>query len=947
MPENIKQWIIKSTDGKIQGPYSTKKIIELIGYSALTGLELIATYPGGSWFLISQEPEFYDHLLDVLEGRDEGVQKIKDSQESKVTEKSKQPEEVKKPTWEQETVIVPISKTNAKKNSNSNDNKNRNNDKGDIFLKDEVSSETIFLEKSNEINSESKRIQKAVIVLMVTLGLAILAFTYFFFDQVEEVELKIHLLAPAKTGVPMSIVEVQENFKKAMGNIQNDNYSNWVAAENILVKIIEGDSQNTNVREMLCFVYKELWPYAYQDAEDLRTVSLLMKSTRSIGIGGRAGKSCEFVNLLVSGHFQEAKGVLESLMRLKENSTNVIYHWLRTELQMSERDYLNAQGYGSSTINMWPTFIRARILYSEIQEELKDNNGAIETLKIVLKQNPEHKEAKIRLGLILYKKFGRTDEALNLLIAGTKSNEKISYLLESKAYFALAEIVLQKNEKERALKYAQIAFEKNSSNQNIKQFIIQLGGADGLKGAKAKDYEMVYLGDQFYRTRDFLAAQAEYKAAFDLDKSNAIAAYKAAKCLWLLNQSTEAIEYLKKAIVANPKYIQAYVLLSDYYSQRYDFTQAQQVLNKAKFNAQNSVELAKGMAQVELRKNNPKAALGYAERASKQFDGDVEIQVIMAKSYLILGQMKEAMLAASRALEIDSLDVEAELVYSKILFKYQGIEVAIKYLENLITSNQYVMEYRLGLADILMEENRLNEAFTYYQQVANFDTKNKKARLGLGDVSKGVGKLDDALNAYLAAASIDPTDPEALFRAGVLYLETNRFSFAIQQFERVIKINKLYPKAYYFIGKGSFLLGDLQKALDYSLMERSNNPGVADSYILTAEVYTASKQYSKCTQEYQQAIKIRPQGAEIYVKLAKCYRLSGSEDVAKSMLDIAERKESGYPEIYREQGALFQMAGDMAAALKSYDKYLALSPNASDRAEINTLISELESGGQK
>ena len=94
----------------------------------------------------------------------------------------------------------------------------------------------------------------------------------------------------------------------------------------------------------------------------------------------------------------------------------------------------------------------------------------------------------------------------------------------------------------------------------------------------------------------------------------------------------------------------------------------------------------------------------------------------------------------------------------------------------------------------------------------------------------------------------------------------------------------------------------LNKARVIEARGKRVNPNLADSYLLAAEVYSVTKQYSKCADEYQLAIKLRPQGADLYVKMARCYRQGGSPDVAESMLNIAATQESGLPEIYKEQG---------------------------------------------
>ena len=154
-------------------------------------------------------------------------------------------------------------------------------------------------------------------------------------------------------------------------------------------------------------------------------------------------------------------------------------------------------------------------------------------------------------------------------------------------------------------------------------------------------------------------------------------------------------------------------------------------------------------------------------------------------------------------------------------------------------------------------------------------------------------------------------------------------------------MNPYFPKLNYYIGRAALKSNNGQLALDSAVAERKINPNLADSYILSAEVYFGTRDYQKCAQEYQQAVKLRPQGSELYIKMARCYRLSGSPDVAESMLNIAATQESGNPELYKEQGAVFEQRGDLRAAAEAYNKYLGLSPNAPDKLEIESRILNL------
>ena len=76
-----------------------------------------------------------------------------------------------------------------------------------------------------------------------------------------------------------------------------------------------------------------------------------------------------------------------------------------------------------------------------------------------------------------------------------------------------------------------------------------------------------------------------------------------------------------------------------------------------------------------------------------------------------------------------------------------------------------------------------------------------------------------------------------------------------------------------------------------------------------------------------------------------CYRKSGNLDVAMNMLAVAATKESGLADIYKEQGAIYELKGDASHAIEAYNQYFVLDPDASDRAQIQERISTLQRGG--
>lgn len=952
-------WVVKTKNGQVKGPYSTDAILRMISEGVFSGQEMISKLPDGQWTLISKEAAFYDKLLEALEGVVEvDPKKVQKMEAETVIIQSplKKANHHNAPTPEsfanvtpkipkpQIDVYEPPAYVTAAKATIPNVSENANANQ--------------VIELSNLKNMEKGELAKKLKIPALILVAVVVISVFLLWDDDAGDGIKIHLLAPGKSQAILSDAEVKGKLNEALFTMEQDTFESYLAAQNKLVTIVEGAPMNLEVRALLCVVYKELWPFAMQDAQDFKTISSLTQATRALNIVSPFGQVCESVKLLASGRFKEAKGVVETVLESNEPfSLLPVLYSFKAELLEGEKDLANAVPYYEKAMQLWDKWLHPQVALGNLFLYQGDFASASTLLKNVVAKNPKHREAKILLGIIEYRGFKKADIAYSYLSTAMDSKGRIGQLVEAEGYSVLSEIYLQRGEKEKALSAAQKGFALNPNSSEIRQLVVRLGGSDKIRTDKGKNNEILYLGDQYARQGDHLAAQAEFKAAFEADPKNGTAAMKAAKSLWQLNQSFEAIEWLNKAIKAEPKLVSAYVLQADYMSQRFDFIGALQVLTNATRFAPNNYEVLRGLANLEFRKNNMVGAVNYALRAVKAYDGDVETYILLSKANGSLARSivpvnkkeierkenaaKDAIRYATKAVEIDATNPEAQITYAKMLAQTNGVDSGIAYLNDLIKRFSYTLDYRVALAEVYKSEDRYTQAKEIYGRAVEVDPKNKKAWLGLGESERAMGLNDKALKSFLSAAVLDPTDGEALFQVGKLYMEMNRFDEAIQQFKRVQRMNSHFPRTHYQIGRAAFSSGDFATAIESSKMEKKLNPNVADSYILAAEVYMAKKQFAECAGEYSQAMKLRSQGADIYVKAATCYRQSGSLDVAEDMLALAVTRESGFAEIYREQGAIYEIKGDPRSAAQAYNKYLGLSPNAPDRVEIENKISRL------
>ena len=98
--EKKNRWLVKNSDGLVQGPYTTEEILEKIKKEEFSGKEFISLYPDGKWMPITHTPSFYDSLFSALlaSSNEEEIKKyIEEEKKSEVrdnieAEKEKQTE---------------------------------------------------------------------------------------------------------------------------------------------------------------------------------------------------------------------------------------------------------------------------------------------------------------------------------------------------------------------------------------------------------------------------------------------------------------------------------------------------------------------------------------------------------------------------------------------------------------------------------------------------------------------------------------------------------------------------------------------------------------------------------------------------------------------------------------------------------------------------------------
>lgn len=980
--DDLKQWVVKNEQGQVKGPYSTDAIIKMILGGIFNGGESICGYPDGEWRLLTKQHEFYDALIESLENPVE------------VDEKKTQ-------KMEAETIIAPKIQENQKNEHEAENNsvdlsvENSSGAEKDDNLAKLFKSPTIVKGKKSSLipihvnNSQTKKNDEIIerdknltiqlksikqiqqrelkkffpFIVSIILIVAVTGYLYWGNDETNTAGWV--LIAP-QLNLNNSITEsrVKEIKKQVVLAFQSGLLEKVLKSQKLLVEAIEGSSLDLESIGFLCSAHEILWPYTRQTIKDLKNISQILQVARQANPISKYSQICQISYLMAKGQIREAKALTEKALDASSKEKFILSPFLylaKAEVLEYELNFSNSAAYYEQALKLWPQWLWAKFGFARML--LKQNNylQARAEFQSMLALNEESKAALMGLALTELKGFNNIEKSYQYFSVGYGLKQTLPKDFVTEALFNYANLLLNKNQRSKALEVAQEAYRINPGHRGVKEMVLSLGGNDKIENAQT---ELVLLGDQFTRTGDHLAAVAQYKAAFELDPRNSLAAYKAGKGLWSLNQSHEAILWLDKAIKADQNMVSAYVLKADYESQRYQFLDAAKTLLIASRYFPKSHEVLKGQALLEFRKNNIMAAIQYGERAIKIYDADVELLTLLAQAKLLQYQanvgikkltpeersapMLDAKRYAGRAKDLEPNWPEAEITYAKFVAVDMGSGRAEVYLKDLIKNNPYTVEYRLALADFYAKEEKYSDAASIYAQVVEIEPNNKKANFGLAESYRILNKYDLAQKYYNATSLLDPSDVEPMFANAKLILESaggrdfrTKINQALAKFNVVKNINKNFPRVSFYLAKCYLELGDYNKASELISEEKANNPFLADPYILSAQIFELKHQFKECAAEYSAATRLRPASADLYVKASICYRKSNSVEIAEDMLTIAKQKESGFVDIYREQGYIFELNNQREQAIESWRKYLELSPNTPDRSMIEAKIREM------
>ena len=475
--------------------------------------------------------------------------------------------------------------------------------------------------------------------------------------------------------------------------------------------------------------------------------------------------------------------------------------------------------------------------------------------------------------------------------------------------------------------------------------------------------------DYIKTTRGLInSAIKEFVTAVNLDK-NYYQAYNMMGIATLkLGNKQDAMDLFKTALKINPTFANAYDNVGIVEMMDGNLDAAEDNFMKAmKYNTHNPTAWYH-MCQVETRRGNYSKALTWVNHSLHVNPNSSPALTLQGELYLKQGNQAAAINSFKKAQKVKPENIRPYLNLATVYENRADEEFAIEQLKTALAITPNNMESNKRIADMSLHIRKYDQALDYYSKLVGDDKYNDDGIIGLAntyyEMSKDRGennKITTNQEVYLAYDYINkaiekcPEDLKLhlakLKLARLIHqdpISQDSLNYIVQSAGNNLMDNVLKGEAYLALGR--------EKDAVYTFENAVNFAETVDDDLYLGEILVHNKQFRTARTALQKALMKDPDN--IIAKNGIEY-INLCEIKSNEFFDIAQRQyqENNYasaieycnhaidfyhnsPQIAKLKAMSYEKELNFRGAVKYYQQYLAMSPDASDRAAIESKIQQ-------
>lgn len=189
------------------------------------------------------------------------------------------------------------------------------------------------------------------------------------------------------------------------------------------------------------------------------------------------------------------------------------------------------------------------------------------------------------------------------------------------------------------------------------------------------------------------------------------------------------------------------------------------------------------------------------------------------------------------------------------------------------------------------------------------------------------GRLEQARTGYEQILFEQPQHADALHLLGVVAIQTQNYSQAVQWIGKAIQVNPKAPAFHANLGCALHELKQYEAAVAAHDQAIALQPDFADAYTNRGNAFRQLKQWQAALESYDKVLHLRPDHAQAHANRGVALRKLGQWMGALESYDTAIRLAPNEAGAYNRRGNVQKDLMQLEAALASYNQAIALDPN--------------------
>ena len=248
------------------------------------------------------------------------------------------------------------------------------------------------------------------------------------------------------------------------------------------------------------------------------------------------------------------------------------------------------------------------------------------------------------------------------------------------------------------------------------------------------------------------------------------------------------------------------------------------------------------------------------------------------------------------------------------------------------------------------KEGKFWEVIQKVEEITLYSTPNVLLFNLVAAAHAGLKNFDCAIENFEKILKINPDDAITYYNIGNIYKEKKEYGLEIKSYQKALTIKPDHAESHNNMGNAFKAKGDLDAAIKNFISAISLKPDFAEAYYNLGTVMGQQGDSDAALKNYKKATEIKPQYFKAHLNIADALRNNGDLKLAIDSYKQAIKINPGYANTYFNMGITFKEIGDLNAAIESYkeaikikfdyaEAYLNMGIALSEKGEFDAAIS--------